>query len=112
MIWAPQASHLAIKIQSKFEAFFKTPSWTSFCRLLSRLGAKMADFGTPLAPSGVQNGAQNRPSGAQEALYAPVRAPPREGPGTDLSPRSILERHFVDFDAPGHHFGRFWMDFG
>ena len=88
-----------------FSAFPNTPSWTSFFRLLMLPGAKMLDFGTPLAPSGVQNGAQNRPSGAQEALYAPVRAPPREGPGTDLSPRAFLERHFVDFDAPGHHFG-------
>ena len=60
-------------------------------------GTKKLDFGLPLAPSGVQNDAQNRKSGAQEALYAPVRAPPREGPGTDLSPRAFLERHFVDF---------------
>ena len=49
-------------------------------------GAKMLDFGTPLAPSGVQNGAQNRKSGAQEALYAPVRAPP---------PGRVLERTFL-----------------
>ena len=70
MSWGLQASIFPIKIPSKFQAFSNTPSWTSFFRLLMLPGAKMLDFGTTLAPSGVQNGAQNRKSGAQEALYA------------------------------------------
>ena len=55
--------HFPIKVPSNFQAFSITPSWTSFFRLLMLPGAKMLDFGIPLAPSGVQNGAQNHPSG-------------------------------------------------
>ena len=38
-------------------------------------GANMRDFGTPLAPSGAQNGAQNRPSGAQSRKIEITRLP-------------------------------------
>ena len=119
MSWGLQASLFPIKIPSKFQAFFNTPSWTSFFRLLMLPGAKMLDFWTPLAPSGIQNGAQNRKSGAQEALYAPVRAPPGrvlertflQDPFLNviLSILTLLGTTLVDF---GWIFYGFGMDFG
>ena len=48
--------------------------------ILVRLGAKKVDFGSPLAPSWSQNGAQNHPSGA------------KKGPES-IIPRTIL-RHW------------------
>ena len=50
-----------------FSCCFKTLSWTSFFSIVWRLGAKKVDFGSPLAPSWVQNGVRNRPSGAKKA---------------------------------------------
>ena len=41
-------------------------------RLWARLDAQMLDFGTPLAPSWDQNGAQNRPSGANSPGHRPI----------------------------------------
>ena len=38
-------------------------------RLLAHLDAKMVDFGTPLAPTGVPKGAQNRPSGTKNRNF-------------------------------------------
>ena len=67
MVWCPQASHFPTKIQSKNHAFSETPSWTSFLRLLRRPGAKMMDFGSPLAPSWAQNGS---PEGLHRAKNA------------------------------------------
>ena len=62
-----------------FSCVFKTFSWTSFFSIFWRLGAKRVDFGSPLAPSWVQNGAQNRPSGAKKAQIEldglPILAP-------------------------------------
>ena len=51
-----------------------------FFDFLVRLGAKKVDFGSPLAPSWSQNGAQNHPSGA------------KKGPES-IIPRTIL-RHW------------------
>ena len=64
MILRFQSVQFPIKIPYNFQAVSNTPSWTSFFRLLMFPDAKMLDFGTPLAPSGVQNDTKNRPSGA------------------------------------------------
>ena len=69
-----------IKIQSKTHAFSNASFRTSFFEILMRLDAKKLDFGSPLAPSWSQNGAQNRPSGA------------KKGPES-IIPRTIL-RHW------------------
>ena len=51
-----------------------------FVEILVRLGPKKVDFGSPLAPSWSQNGAQNHPSGA------------KKGPESTI-PRTLL-RHW------------------
>ena len=47
--------------------------------IILRLGAKKVDFGSPLAPSWVQNGVRNRPSGAKKTQIEldglPILAP-------------------------------------
>ena len=48
-----------------FSCVFKTLSWTSFFSTFWRLGAKIMDFWTPLAPSWAQNGNQNPPNDTQ-----------------------------------------------
>ena len=69
-----------------------------------RLDAKKLDFGSPLAPSWVPNGAQNRPSGAKS-----VR---REEEGVQSVPFFLPTRFRGRFrNAPGHHFFGFLMDF-
>ena len=111
MVWGLQASHFPTKIQSKNQAFSETPSWTSFFRLLKRPGAKMLDFGTPLASSFAQNGAQNRPSGVKNASRTSLGGLLL----ADLPPRSLSERPRAPFclildgfwknvDGVGHHF--------
>ena len=72
--------HFLIKFRSKFHTFFDASFWDSFLEFLVRLGAKKVDFGSPLAPSWSQNGAQNHPSSAQN------------GPES-IIPRTIL-RHW------------------
>ena len=69
-----------IKCQSNFHTFFDASFWDPFFEFLVRLGAKKVDFGSPLAPSWSQNGAQNHPSGA------------KKGPESTI-PRTIL-RHW------------------
>ena len=64
MILRFQTVDFPIKIPYNFQAVSNTLSWTSFFRLWIFPDAKMLDFGTPLAPSGVQNDTKNRPSGA------------------------------------------------
>ena len=49
--------------------FFDASIWTSFFDILARLDTKMLDFGSPLAPSWAQNGAQNRTSGANNLNF-------------------------------------------
>ena len=109
MILAFLSLHFPIKIPSNFQAFSGTPTWTSFFRLLMRLGAKMMDFGTPLAPSGVQNGARNRPSGAKNPLFSLQRA----HLFFSSLPRSLSEGSWAPFWSILHHFGiildEFWM---
>ena len=53
------------KILSKTNAFSDASFRTSFFEILVRLEAKKRDFGSPLAPSWAQSGAQNRPSGTK-----------------------------------------------
>ena len=109
MILAFLSLHFPIKIPSNFQAFSGTPSWTSFFRLLMRLGAKMMDFGTPLAPSGVQNDAQNRPSGVKIGF----RKLPSRFQKKHLLPKTLSERNLAPFWSILHHFGiildEFWM---
>ena len=54
--------------------FFDASFWTSFFDILARLDAKMLDFGSPLAPSWAQNGAQNRTSGANNLNFIGSRS--------------------------------------
>ena len=101
MIWDLQASQLPIKIQSKNQAFSKSPSWTQFFRLLAHLGAELLDFGTPWRPAG----AKMAPKIAQVALQIMKKLI-----GADnLEP--TLQQGLVQY-APWHHFGRFGMDLG
>ena len=105
MILLLSSLHFPIKIPSKFQVFSNTPSWTPFFRLLMLPGAKMLDFGTPLAPSWAPNGDQNRPGGPKKAPKKHKMVPPR----AVLDATSFQDRFR---SAPGHHFGRFWMDLG
>ena len=54
-----------IKFQSNFHTFFDASFWDSFFKILVRPGTKKLDFVSPLAPSWVPNGSQNRSKGAQ-----------------------------------------------
>ena len=56
------------------------------------------DFWSPLAPSWVQNGAQNHPSSDRKYV-----------PGHASEPVCC---QFALRDTPGHRFNRFWMIFG
>ena len=69
----------------RIHTFFDASFWTSFFDILARLDAKTADFGTPLAPSWAPNGAQNRPSGAQNGF----RKLPGELLLADLLPQPV-----------------------
>ena len=105
MASAHSKSHVfPVKIQSKTHAFSDASFKRSFFEVLVRLDAKTLDFGTPLAPSGVQNGAQNRPSGTQK--------PPKKNKMVQY--KSVLEPTCSQGrfrSAPGHRFGGFGMDF-
>ena len=96
-------SHFLIKYRSKFHIFFDASFWTSFFEILVRLGAKKLDFGSPLAPSWAQNGAQNRPSGAPNLKFlGRLSAFCR-----NMEP-TCSQGHFLS--APWHRFGWFWID--
>ena len=65
----------------------------------------MLDFGTPCRPAASQNGIQNRPSGAKR-----LRAHRRCSAFFRNLEQTCFQYHF--WSVPGHHFGRFGMDFG
>ena len=90
--------HFPIKIPSKFQAFSNTPFWISFFRLLMLSGAKMLDFGTPLALSGVRHDAQNRPTGTKKRKFMKSRS----AFFGNLEPTCCQGRFR---NAPEHHFG-------
>ena len=73
-------------------------------RLWARLDAQRFDFGTPLALSWDQNGAQNRPSGANNLKFMKSRS----AFFSNLKPTCSQGRFR---SAPWHNFGRFCMDF-
>ena len=102
----------SIKFQSNFHTFFDASFWDPFFEFLVRLGAKRVDFGSPLAPSWGPNGAQNRPKGAQNR---PSGAKMTSANFFSGLPRVVQRQGCFQgrfWNAPGHHFGRFWMDFG
>ena len=90
-------SHFLIKFRSKFHIFFDASFRTSFFDILTRPGAKKLDFGTTLGAQLRPNGAQNHPSGANNAQNL-------------KDATAFLRTCFQDHirNAPGHHFGRFW----
>ena len=76
--------------------FFKTtPPWTLFSHFMLIFLEKLT-LENPSKSSGLQNGIQNPPSGAQVALYAPVRVhspPPR--PEACLEPTCVTEAAWI-----------------
>ena len=60
--------HISASKIDDFLMFFRDPL-LDLSFQLRRLGAKMLDFGTPLAPSWVQHVAQNLPSGIQNRPF-------------------------------------------
>ena len=100
-----KTSHFSTLTRSKIHTFFDASFWTSFFDILGRLGAKMLDFGPPLAPSWAPNGTQNRASIAK-SLKKNIR-------GAHFLwswKTTCFQYHF--WSVPGHHFRRFGMDFG
>ena len=116
MIWRLQSLPFPIKIPSKFQAFFNTPSQISFFRFLMLSDAKMLDFGTPLAPGSAQNDGRNYPSVAKNGFRKLLG----ELLLADLLSRSLSDSSrspmWLVLDAFGMDFGwildGFLMDFG
>ena len=111
-IWT---SHFPSKFRPKFKAFSGTLSGTSFFDFLVHLGAKMLDFGTPLVPSWLQNGAQNRPSSNQR-LKKSISLSTQElflEPICSQTPsKTFLGTILIDFGPIcGWFWGRFGVDF-
>ena len=98
MILHLQSLPFPIKIPSKFQAFFNTPSQISFFRFLMLSDAKMLDFGTPLAPGSAQNDGRNYPSVAKNGFRK-------------LLGELLLAQGRCRI-APGHQCGWFWMHLG
>ena len=98
MILHLQSLPFPIKIPSKFQAFFNTPSQISFFRFLMLSDAKMLDFGTPLAPGSAQNDGRNYPSVAKNGFRKPLG--------------ELLLAQGRCRIAPGHQCGWVWMHLG
>ena len=90
---APKIGQMAPKIaQVAQKSSARTEAAGTFSRLffslifLVRLGAKKVDFGSPLAPSWSQNGAQNHPSGAKKSPKCFQKGPRKYNPSHCFAP--------------------------
>ena len=85
-----------IKIQSKIHICSDTSFWSSFFKILGRLGTKKWILGTAWRPAESKNGDQNRPFLKDGDICLKNV--------TDISPTRLRGRLR---SAPGHHFGWF-----